>query len=92
MESVLAAPGAPMGRAARRQLQQRFGDSFAAVRVHADSAADAAARAVNARAFTAGSHVVFALCQNAPETSSGRRLSAHELAHVLQQRECGGKE
>ena len=92
VESVLAAPGVPMGKAARRELEQRFGHSFAAVRVHADSAADAAARAVNARAFTAGSHVVFTRGQYAPETSSGRRLLAHELAHVLQQRECGGKE
>jgi len=43
------------------------------------------ARAVNAKAFTAGRDVVFAAGQYKPGTMTSNRLLAHELAHVLQQ-------
>jgi hypothetical protein len=55
------------------------------VRVHPDSEAADTAKAVNARAFTVGRNIVFAPGQFAPDTSGGRRLMAHELAHVVQQ-------
>jgi hypothetical protein len=58
---------------------------FSQVRVHADGRAADAARALNARAFTLGSHVVFGAGQLAPETLAGARLLAHELTHVVQQ-------
>jgi len=40
---------------------------------------------VDARAYTVGRHIVFGEGQYAPGTSSGRRLLAHELTHVVQQ-------
>ena len=43
------------------------------------------ARAVGARAYAVGQHAVFAAGSYAPHTKSGRRLLAHELAHVVQQ-------
>ena len=49
------------------------------------SPANAAARAVGARAFTVGRDIVFAAGEYAPHTQAGRRLLAHELTHVLQQ-------
>jgi hypothetical protein len=58
---------------------------FSQVRVHSDPLAAAAANAVNAFAFTAGSHLVFGPGQYAPQAASGRELIAHELTHVLQQ-------
>jgi hypothetical protein len=58
---------------------------FGAVRVHADSRAAASARAVGARAYTVGSHIVFGAGRYAPRTGEGRSLLAHELTHVLQQ-------
>jgi hypothetical protein len=58
---------------------------FSRVRVHADGRAADAARSLNARAFTLGSHVVFGAGQLAPETPAGARLLAHELTHVVQQ-------
>jgi hypothetical protein len=66
-------------------MESRFGYDFSRVRVHADTRAAASARAVSARAYTVGRDVVFAAGQYAPQTGVGRRLLAHELAHVVQQ-------
>ncbi|HEX8921738.1 MAG TPA: DUF4157 domain-containing protein, partial [Pyrinomonadaceae bacterium] len=58
---------------------------FSGVRVHTDAKAAASARAVNALAYTVGSHVVFGEGKFAPSTAEGRHLLAHELTHVAQQ-------
>ena len=62
---------------------------FDDVRVHTDSEAAATARGIGARAFTMGNRIAFAPGEFAPETVSGRRLIAHELAHVAQQSRGG---
>ena len=62
------------------------------VRVHTDARAAESARAVNARAYTAGHDVVFGKDEYQPESSAGRRLLAHELAHVFQQAGGGSTE
>ena len=56
------------------------------MRVHADPLAAESARAVNAVAYTVGSHIVFGAGAYSPSTGAGRSLIAHELAHVVQQR------
>jgi hypothetical protein len=66
-----------------------FGHDFSNVRVHADPMADRAAAAVDAHAYTVGTHIVFAEGHYAPHTVEGRRLLAHELAHTVQQGEWG---
>ena len=43
------------------------------------------ARAVNAHAYTVGSQIVFDSARYVPHSTEGRRLLAHELAHVVQQ-------
>lgn len=78
--------GEPFGDAPRLQMESRFGVDFSAVRIHADADAAAAAKAMNARAYTVGQHVVFGAGEYAPQTGRGRELIAHELAHTLQQR------
>ena len=70
-------------------MEKNLGHDFASVRVHSGAAADDAARAVNARAFTTGEDVVFAAGQFSPSTPAGRGLLAHELVHVVQQRRDG---
>src|SRR5262249_25444346 len=77
--------GEPLSEPLRRFFESRFGFDFSRVRVHTDSRAAESARAINAHAFTVGSDVVFAAGQYAPDTSGGRGLLAHELAHVIQQ-------
>ncbi len=73
----------------RTELEPRLGHDLASVRVHRDAPAAQAAHGVGARAFTVGRHVVFGAGQYAPESSSGRRLLAHELTHVAQQSGSG---
>jgi hypothetical protein len=77
--------GAPLSREARSYFEPRFGHDFSRVRVHADGTAAHGARAVCARAYTIGRDIVFAPGEYAPATMEGRRLLAHELAHVVQQ-------
>jgi Domain of unknown function (DUF4157) len=77
--------GQPLSTSARSFFEPRFGYDFSAVRVHADAHAGQLARSVNARAFTLGSDIVFGQGEYAPETTTGKRLLAHELTHVVQQ-------
>ena len=85
---VLHSPGRPLDPAARAFMQPRFGHDFSRVRIHADSKAAESARAVNALAYTVGQDVVFGAGRYAPTTSQGQKLLAHELTHVVQQRQA----
>lgn len=76
--------GASLPAPVRAWMEPRFGADFADVRIHTDAVAQRAARQLCASAFTVGSHIWFAPGQWSPETTAGRRLVAHELAHVLQ--------
>jgi hypothetical protein len=84
VQAALRAPGQPLDPAARAAFEPRFGHDFSAVRIHADGASAEAARAVGANAFTLGSDIVFGLGRYEPRCKAGRRLLAHELAHVVQ--------
>jgi hypothetical protein len=86
---VLRSPGRPLDAAARRFMESRFGRDFSRVRVHTDAKAAASARAVDALAYTVGTNVVFDAGRYAPGTPAGRKLLAHELAHVVQQEGAG---
>ncbi|HVF29048.1 MAG TPA: DUF4157 domain-containing protein, partial [Pyrinomonadaceae bacterium] len=86
VHEVLRSSGDPLEPATRGLMESRFGHDFSRVRTHRDSRAGESARAVNALAYTVGQDVVFGAGQYAPETVSGRKLLAHELAHVVQQR------
>jgi len=66
-------------------MEPRFGHDFSHVRVHADEQAAESARAVNALAYTVGRDIVFGRGRYAPGSTEGRRLLAHEMAHVVQQ-------
>ena len=85
VSEVLRAPGQSLDAQTRAEMESRFGHDFSRVRVHTDEQADLSTRTVSARAFTVGCDVVFGEDQYAPHTESGRRLLAHELAHVVQQ-------
>jgi len=85
VHGVLSSGGAPLDAAARVEMEGRFGHDFSRVRVHDGVAAAESARAVDARAYTVGEHVVFGAGMYSPGSSAGQRLLAHELTHVLQQ-------
>lgn len=80
--------GLPLSKASRAFFEPRFGYDFTAVRIHADSRAAALARSVIARAFTLGRDIVFGSGEYSPESGQGKYLLAHELAHIVQQREA----
>ncbi|HWS90093.1 MAG TPA: DUF4157 domain-containing protein [Pyrinomonadaceae bacterium] len=88
VRETLESPGRPLDSGARTFMESRFGHDFSRVRVHTDARASESARSVGALAYTVGSHVVFGAGQYAPGTPAGRHLLAHELAHVVQQREA----
>lgn len=83
---VLAGAGRPLETATRVDMESRFGHDFSGVRVHDDSRAAESARAVDAHAYTVARNIVFGAGRYAPRTNEGRKLLAHELAHVVQQR------
>jgi hypothetical protein len=85
INDVLRSPGQPLDAATRAYMEPRFGHDFSHVRVHTDDKASASARSVNALAYTAGSQIAFGTGRYQPDTSAGRELIAHELAHVVQQ-------
>jgi hypothetical protein len=90
VHEMLRSPGQPLDPATRSYFELRFGRSFAGVRLHTGEQAKAAARTVEARAFTVDEHIAFASGEAAPHLESGRRLLAHELTHVAQQALPGG--
>ena len=77
--------GQPLDTTTRAFMEPRFGHDFSQVRVHTGARAAESAQAVNALAYTAGRNVVFGMGQYQPKTGEGKKLLAHELAHVVQQ-------
>lgn len=67
----------------RSFFEPHFGD-LSGVRIHDAEEAATTAAAIGARAYTVGSDIGFAPGAYAPGSSEGKRLLAHELAHVAQ--------
>lgn len=82
--AALASPGEALAPADAAFFGTRMGHDLSAVRIHSDAAAARAAYSVGARAFALGDHLVFGHGEYRPATGEGRRLLAHELAHVTQ--------
>src|SRR5438477_1081596 len=69
----------------RTPMESTFGSDFSRVRIHRDSRADD----LNARAVTRGEDIHLGRGED-PKKPDGRELVAHELAHVVQQRNASG--
>jgi len=85
VHQVVGSSGQPLDARTRQFMEPRFGRSFAQVQVHNGPDAAASAQMIGARAYTVGDHIVFNAGEFAPNTSGGRHLLAHELAHAAQQ-------
>lgn len=85
VREVLRAPGSPLEPSVRTLMEAGFGRDFGYVRLHTDDRAATSARALDARAYTVGSHIVFGKGHYNPGTREGLWLLAHELTHVIQQ-------
>lgn len=73
--------GSPMRPDVRGRLESSMGTDLSGVRVHEGGSASAAARSINARAFTHQSDIWL----GEGESQSDLHLMAHEATHVLQQ-------
>jgi hypothetical protein len=83
---VSSGGGRPLDPETRTDMESRLGHDFSDVRVHDDGAAHDSAKAVHANAYTVGSNVVFQRDQYDPSSDQGKLTLAHELTHVVQQR------
>ncbi|MFF8993877.1 DUF4157 domain-containing protein [Streptomyces sp. NPDC014983] len=81
VRDVLRTPGRPLEGPLREEMEARLGADFSDVRVHTGAVAGRSARAVGARAYTSGSHVVIG------DGGADKHTLAHELTHVVQQRQ-----
>ncbi|WP_158887992.1 eCIS core domain-containing protein [Amycolatopsis anabasis] len=86
VHEALSAPGSPLDDRVRTEMESRLGADFSDVRVHTDDSADRAAASVEAHAFTSGSHIVFQRGRYDTGSHAGKKMLAHELTHVVQQR------
>jgi Domain of unknown function (DUF4157) len=65
----------------RTEMEARLGADFSDVRLHTDAASQRSAAEIGARAYTSGNHVVIG------EGGANDHTLAHELTHVVQQRQ-----
>ncbi len=89
VEGALSGGGRALDPSTRQSMEARFGYDFADVRIHDSGSAASAAAGLQASAFTVGQDIVFGTGRFDPGTPAGRHLLAHELAHVVQQRQAG---
>ncbi|HET9872842.1 MAG TPA: DUF4157 domain-containing protein [Propionibacteriaceae bacterium] len=82
-------PGEPLAPALAESLAPLLGTNLDPVRLHRGPGPAQAAAEVGAHAYSYGAHVVLGAGQGDPATSTGRRLLAHELAHVAAQARHG---
>ncbi|WP_372365472.1 DUF4157 domain-containing protein [Candidatus Uabimicrobium sp. HlEnr_7] len=68
----------------KREMENSFGTDFSDVKIHHSSrlAVD-----IDALAFTQGNNIHFAPGQYEPTNQKGKKLLAHELTHVVQQKQ-----
>jgi hypothetical protein len=81
--------GEPLDRDTLDYLQPGFGIDLDNVRVHKGEDANQLSKSVGAKAFAYGNNIVFAKNEYKPDTLQGKKLIAHELAHVEQQNSTG---
>ncbi|QBJ91566.1 DUF4157 domain-containing protein [Streptomyces seoulensis] len=80
VHDVLSGSGRPLDQPTRTEMEGRLGADLSDVRVHTGRAATDSAAQMGARAYTSGSHIVIG------KGGGDRHTLAHELTHVIQQR------
>jgi hypothetical protein len=78
--------GSPLPDSTRETMEQLFGADFSDVRIFADEQAADLSKSIQARAFTYNNKILFNKGAYSTDTPEGKKLLAHELTHVLQQR------
>ncbi|NNG00311.1 MAG: DUF4157 domain-containing protein [Desulfobacteraceae bacterium] len=86
VKDVIQSEGKTLDTNTRASMGSRFGQDFSLVRVHTNAKAAESAKSLDARAYTVGNHIAFDTGEYKPTTLIGEALIAHELAHVVQQK------
>lgn len=81
--------GMPLPAGLQDDMERRFGCDFADVRIHDNPRAASCAGSFSAKAITVGNNIAFSRGYFSPHAHVGKKLIAHELAHVVQQRRGG---
>ncbi|HMG55477.1 MAG TPA: DUF4157 domain-containing protein, partial [Kofleriaceae bacterium] len=84
LDALGGSTGRPLPADLRSRLEAALRADLAAVRVHDGAVSDAAAKQINANAFTLGKNIHFARGRYQPSTRDGQELIAHEVAHTVQ--------
>ncbi len=79
--------GRPLDAGLQESMGQAMGADFSGVRVHTDAQADRLNKSIHANAFTTGQDVFFRQGAYEPRRRGGQELLAHELTHVVQQKQ-----
>jgi hypothetical protein len=82
-----AGKGRALPKKTLSDMQSSFGVDFSHVHIHADSEAISMNQELGAQAFTHGNDIYFNSGMYDPSSGNGRHLLAHELTHVVQQRD-----
>lgn len=72
-------------------FSSRMGYDFSSVKIHTGKEASESAKSLNAQAYTVGNNIVFNEGRYDTESSEGKTLLAHELAHVVQNKKASKK-
>lgn len=78
--------GNPMTNTVKAEMESGFGRNFNNVRIHTGTKAIQMSKDIGAKAFTNGNNIYFNSNEYNPSSTSGKRLLAHELTHVVQQK------
>lgn len=85
VKEVIASQGQPLDGDTKSFMEERLGHNFQNVQIHNDSSAHRSSAEINALAYTHENHIAFGAGRYQPNTYAGKKLLAHELAHVKQQ-------
>jgi hypothetical protein len=80
----LSGKGRSLSQEERNFFEPKFGYDFSNVKIHTDPEANESAHHLSALAYTHNNHIVFGSNQHQPQTDAGKKLMAHELTHVVQ--------
>ncbi len=82
--SNLNGKGNSLPQSANNFFSSKMQHDFSDVKIHTGNEAETSAQAINAKAYTVGNHIVFNKGQFDTASHYGKKLLAHELAHVVQ--------
>src|SRR4051794_8233259 len=78
--------GESLDASAAGSIGKSMGQDFSDVTIHRDAESDQLNKQVSAEAFTTGKDIFFREGKYDPVSNEGQKLLAHELTHVVQQR------